>query len=95
LAWAPPAPNECEKIGGIRSNASARFIGGKVFPEASGYKSIVAAKYHKPSHGIIVGFVGDVTNLTLEGVVMINFFFGFSIGKDGFEVFVVFFQMVF
>ena len=36
-------------------------------------------------------FVGDVTEFTLEGVVLDNYFFGISaVGKDGFESVVVF-----
>lgn len=86
LAWAPPAPNEV-KIGGIVA-PSARFNWSKV-PGAVGYK-IYWRDTTSPTwdHS---RFVGDVTEFTLEGVVIDNFFFGVSaIGKDGFESVVVF-----
>tara|TARA_R110000751_G_scaffold2483_5_gene13498 strand:+ start:10326 stop:11576 length:1251 start_codon:yes stop_codon:yes gene_type:complete len=86
LAWAPPAPKEVS-IGGI-AEPSAKFQWSKV-PGATGYK-IYWRDTTSPTwdHS---RFVGDVSEFTLEGVVLDNFFFGVSaVGKDGFESVVVF-----
>ena len=86
LAWAPPAPEEV-KIGGI-VEPSAKFQWSKV-PGATGYK-IYWRDTTSPTwdHS---RFVGDVSEFTLKGVVLDNFFFGVSaVGKDGFESVVVF-----
>ena len=86
LAWAPPAPKEVS-IGGI-VEPSAKLQWSKV-PGALGYK-IYWRDTTSPTwdHG---RFVGDVSEFTLEGVVLDNFFFGVSaVGKDGFESVIVF-----
>ena len=86
LAWAPPAPKEVS-IGGI-VEPSAKFQWSKV-PGATGYK-IYWRDTTSPTwdHS---RFVGDVSEFTLKGVVLDNFFFGVSaVGKDGFESVVVF-----
>ena len=86
LAWAPPAPKEVS-IGGI-VEPSAKFQWSKV-PGAIGYK-IYWRDTTSPTwdHS---RYVGDVSEFTLEGVVLDNFFFGVSaFGKDGFESVVVF-----
>ncbi|MDO6601979.1 M28 family metallopeptidase [Arenibacter palladensis] len=86
LAWAPPAPKEVS-IGGI-VEPSAKFQWSKV-PGAIGYK-IYWRDTTSPTwdHS---RYVGDVSEFTLEGVVLDNFFFGVSaVGKDGFESVVVF-----
>ena len=86
LAWAPPAPKEVS-IGGI-AEPSAKFQWSKV-PGATGYK-IYWRDTTSPTwdHS---RFVGDVSEFTLEGVVLDNFFFGVTaVGKDGFESVVVF-----
>ena len=86
LAWAPPAPKEV-KIGGI-VKPSAKFEWSKV-PGAVGYKiywrdtTSPTWDHHR--------YVGDVSEYTLKGVIIDNFFFGVSaVGKDGFESVVVF-----
>jgi hypothetical protein len=86
LGWAPPAPKEV-KIGGI-VESSARLQWSKV-PGAMGYK-IYWRDTTSPTWDYS-RFVGDVTEFTLEGVVLDNYFFGISaVGKDGFESVVVF-----
>jgi len=86
IAWAPPAPKEV-KIGGI-VEPSARLLWSKV-DGAIGYKIYwrdTTAPNWEHSRD-----VGDVTQFTLEGIVIDNFLFGVSsIGKDGFESPVVF-----
>lgn len=86
LAWAPPAPKEV-KIGGI-VEPSAKFQWSKV-EGAAGYK-IYWRDTTSPTwdHS---RFVGDVSEFTLEGIVIDNYFFGISaVGKNGFESPVVF-----
>ncbi len=86
LASAPPSPKEVG-IGGI-VEPSAKFQWDKV-EGAKGYK-IYWRDTTSPTwdHS---RFVGDVTEFTLEGIVIDNFFFGVAaVGKDGHESMVVF-----
>ncbi|MFS4456726.1 M28 family peptidase [Maribacter sp. 2304DJ31-5] len=86
LAWAPPAPEEV-KIGGIVA-PSAKFQWSKV-SGAKGYK-IYWRDTTSPTwdHS---RYVGNVTEFTLNGIVIDNYFFGIaSVGADGFESPVVF-----
>ncbi len=86
LAWAPPAPRVVS-IGGI-VEPSAKLQWSTV-PGAIGYK-IYWRDTTSPTwdHS---RFVGEVSEFTLEGVVLDNFFFGVSaVGKDGFESVIVF-----
>ncbi len=86
LASAPPSPKEVG-IGGI-VEPSAKFKWDKV-EGAKGYK-IYWRDTTSPTwdHS---RFVGDVTEFTLEGIVIDNFFFGVAaVGKDGHESMVVF-----
>lgn len=86
LAWAPPAPRVVS-IGGI-VEPSAKLQWSTV-PGAIGYKI-----YWRDTTSPIWDhsrFVGEVSEFTLEGVVLDNFFFGVSaVGKDGFESVIVF-----
>jgi Zn-dependent M28 family amino/carboxypeptidase len=91
IAWAPPAPSTVE-IGGI-VEPSAKLKWNKV-DGAVGYKiywrdtTSPTWDNHK--------YVGDVTEHTLEGIVIDNFFFGVAaIGKDGHESLVVFPNKIF
>lgn len=91
LAWAPPAPEKVE-IGGI-VEPSAKFRWSKV-DGAVGYK-IYWRDTTSPTWDHSRS-VGNVTEYTLEGIVIDNFFFGVSaVGKDGFESPVVFPNAVF
>ncbi|MEL6918901.1 MAG: fibronectin type III domain-containing protein, partial [Bacteroidota bacterium] len=86
LAWAPPSPLEV-KIGGIVA-PSAKFQWSKV-DGAVGYKiywrdTTSPTWDHNRS-------VGDITEYTLEGIVIDNYFFGIAaIGANGNESMVVF-----
>jgi len=86
LATAPPAPKELA-IGGI-VQASAKFKWKKV-EGAVGYKiywrDTTSPTWDKSR------YVGNVSEFTLEGIVIDNYFFGVaSVGKDGHESMVVF-----
>lgn len=86
LAWAPPAPNNV-MIGGI-VEPSAKLKWDKV-PGAAGYK-IYWRDTTSPTWDFS-RYVGDVSEFTLEGIVIDNYFFGVAaIGKDGHESEVVF-----
>lgn len=91
LAWAPPAPTKVA-IGGI-VEPSAKLKWEKV-DGAAGYK-IYWRDTTSPTwdHS---RYVGDVSEFTLEGIVIDNYFFGVaSVGKDGFESIVMFPNSVF
>ena len=86
LASAPPAPENIA-IGGI-VQPSAKFKWDKV-DGAVGYK-IYWRDTTSPTWDNS-RYVGDVSEFTLEGIVIDNFFFGVaSVGKDGYESPVVF-----
>ena len=86
IAWAPPAPKEV-KIGGI-VEPSARLLWSKVDGAVSYkiyWRDTTAPNWEHSRD------VGDITQFTLEGIVIDNFLFGVSsISKDGFESPVVF-----
>ncbi len=86
LASAPPSPKNLE-IGGI-VKPSVKFKWEKV-DGATGYK-IYWRDTTSPTWDNS-RFVGDVSEFTLDGIVIDNFFFGVaSVGKDGYESMVVF-----
>jgi hypothetical protein len=93
LAWAPPALKKLS-IGGI-VQASVKFRWEQVNdPNVAGYK-IYWRETTSPTwdHS---RFVGDVSEATLEGIVIDNFFFGVAtVGKNGYESPVVFPNNVF
>ena len=86
LASAPPPPQNL-KIGGI-VEPSVKFQWEKV-DGAVGYK-IYWRDTTSPTWDYS-RYVGDVSEFTLEGIVIDNFFFGVAtVGKDGYESMVVF-----
>jgi hypothetical protein len=91
LAWAPPAPKNVA-IGGV-VEPSAKLKWDKV-DGAIGYK-IYWRDTTSPTWDYS-RYVGDVSEFTLEGIVIDNYFFGVAaVGKDGFESVVVFPNSVF
>ena len=86
IAWAPPAPKEVN-IGGI-VEAAAKLQWNKV-DGANGYR-IYWRDTTSPTWDYS-RYVENVTEFTLEGIVIDNFFFGVSsIGANGFESVVAF-----
>jgi len=87
MAWAPKPPNNVE-IGGI-VEPSTKLRWEKVEGNIAGYKIYwrdTTAPQWQHSR-----FVGDVSEFTLNGIVIDNFFFGVaSVGENGFESMVVF-----
>ncbi len=91
LAWAPPAPKNVG-IGGV-VEPSAKLKWDKV-DGAVGYK-IYWRDTTSPTWDYS-RYVGDISEFTLEGIVIDNFFFGVAaVGKDGFESVVVFPNSIF
>jgi hypothetical protein len=91
IAWAPPEPKNVS-IGGI-VEPSAKLKWDKV-EGAKGYK-IYWRDTTSPTWDNS-RYVGDVSEFTLEGIVIDNSFFGVaSVGKNGFESIVVFPNSVF
>jgi len=87
IAWAPPSPEKVE-IGGI-VEPSTKLRWEKVKGDIAGYKI-----YWRDTTSPVwqySRFVGDVTEFTLDGIVIDNFFFGVAaVDKDGHESLVVF-----
>ncbi|WP_420322952.1 M28 family metallopeptidase [Flagellimonas sp.] len=81
IAWAPPAPSTVE-IGGIvepsaklKWNKAESAIGYKIY-----WRDTTSPTWDNSK------FVGDISEHTLNGIVIDNFFFGVSsVGKDGHE----------
>ena len=91
IASAPPPPKDLA-IGGI-VKPSVKFKWDKV-DGAVGYK-IYWRDTTSPTWDYS-RYVGDVSQFTLEGIVIDNFFFGVaSVGKDGYESMVVFPSKIF
>jgi len=91
LAWAPPSPTEV-KIGGI-VEPSAKFKWTKV-AGAKGYK-IYWRDTTSPTWDNS-RYVGDVSEFTLDGIVIDNYFFGIAaVGADGHESPIVFPNSIF
>ncbi|MBT8290176.1 MAG: M28 family metallopeptidase [Muriicola sp.] len=91
IAWAPPSPAEVQ-IGGIVEPSA--ILKWSRSDGAAGYK-VYWRDTTSPTwdHS---RFVGDVTEFTLEGIVIDNFFFGVSaVSEDGFESPVVFPNAIF
>lgn len=87
IAWAPPAPKEVG-IGGI-VEASARLEWDAV-PGAVGYK-IYWRDTTSPTWDNSRTVMGNTTQITLDGIVIDNYFFGVAaIGANGHESVVVF-----
>ncbi|ADF52779.1 fibronectin type III repeat-containing secreted peptidase, family M28 [Zunongwangia profunda SM-A87] len=86
LAWAPPAPAKVEIGGIVEADTKLRW---EAVKDAAGYKIYwrdTTAPQWQHSR-----FVKEVTEFTLDGIVIDNFFFGVStVGKNGHESVVVF-----
>lgn len=91
LAWAPPAPAKVEIGGAVRPSAKLRW---SPVPGAVGYK-IYWRDTTSPTWDNSI-YVENVTEHTLEGIVIDNYFFGVAaVGDGGHESVVVFPNSVF
>ncbi|MFN1834883.1 M28 family peptidase [Balneola sp. MJW-20] len=91
IAWAPNPPANVEISGAVRPSTTLSWdaLNKEQNPQLAGYKIYWRLTDSSTWDNSI--FVGDVTEYTLENVVIDNFFFGVaSVSKDGFESPVVF-----
>ncbi|QJR81501.1 M28 family peptidase [Alteromonas pelagimontana] len=86
MAWAPSPPAQVEIEGAVQPSTTLRWkaLDPKQNPQLAGYKiywRLTDAPQWEHSR-----FVGNVTEATLENIVIDNYFFGVaSVSKDGFE----------
>ena len=91
IAWAPSAPAKVEIGGAVQPSAKLKWSS---VPEAVGYK-IYWRDTTSPTWDNSI-YVENVTEHTLEGIVIDNFFFGVAaVGRGGHESVVVFPNSVF
>ncbi|MEN8798204.1 MAG: M28 family metallopeptidase, partial [Flavobacteriaceae bacterium] len=91
IAWAPPAPTKVEIGGAVRPSAKLRW---SAVPGAAGYK-IYWRDTTSPTWDNSI-YVENVTEHTLEGIVIDNYYFGVAaVGDGGHESVVVFPNSVF
>ncbi len=87
IAWAPPAPSKVEIGGAVEPSVKLKWE--PVQGDIAGYKLYwrdTTAPHWQHSR-----FVGDITEFTLKGIVVDNFFFGVAtVGKNGHESVVTF-----
>jgi hypothetical protein len=91
LAWAPPPPSGVEIEGAVEPSATLSWepVDPERAPDLAGYR-VHWRKTSSPTWEKSV-YVGDVTEHTLEDVVIDNYVFGVaSVSEDGFESPVVF-----
>jgi hypothetical protein len=88
LAWAPAAPDSAQIRGAVRPSPTLRWKASPS-PDVLGYRIY----WRKPSevNWTRSRFVGNVTEYTLENVIIDNYFFGVAaVGKNGQESLVAF-----
>ncbi|WP_028885003.1 M28 family metallopeptidase [Teredinibacter turnerae] len=91
MAWAPNPPSGVTIKGAVQPSTtlSWKALNKKQNPNLAGYK--IYWRYTDAPQWQYSRFVGDVTEFTLENIVIDNYFFGVaSVSKDGFESPVVF-----
>jgi Zn-dependent M28 family amino/carboxypeptidase len=88
LAWAPPAPDSVRIAGAVRPSPTLRWQAVKA-PDLAGYRIY----WRKPSevNWTRSRYVGNVTEYTLENVIIDNYFFGVAaVDTEGHESMVAF-----
>ncbi len=91
MAWAPTPPAEVKISGAVKPDTTLSWTAAdkKQNPQLAGYK--IYWRYTDAPQWQYSRFVGDVTEFTLENVVIDNYFFGVaSVSTDGSESPVVF-----
>lgn len=91
MAWAPNPPSGVTIKGAVQPSTTLSWtaLNKKQNPNLAGYK--IYWRYTDAPQWQYSRFVGDVTEFTLENIVIDNYFFGVaSVSKDGFESPVVF-----
>ena len=88
LAWAPPQPKNVQIAGAVRPSTSLKWEDVD-FNNLSGYK--IYWRETTAPQWQYSRFVGKLTEITLEGIVIDNYLFGVAaVGKEGNESVVVF-----
>ena len=88
LAWAPPAPEDARIAGAVQPSTTLRWKAVNA-PDLAGYRIY----WRKPSevNWTRSRFVGNVTEFTLENVIIDNYFFGVAaVDREGHESMVAF-----
>lgn len=91
MAWAPSPPAKVQIKGAVQPSTTLSWqaLDKQQNPQLAGYK--IYWRYTDAPQWQYSKFVGDVSEYTLENVVIDNYFFGVaSVSKDGFESPVVF-----
>ncbi|MGO4893939.1 M28 family metallopeptidase [Flavobacterium sp. W21_SRS_FM6] len=91
MAWAPSPPAKVQISGAVQASTTLGWQASnkQQNPQLAGYK--IYWRYTDAPQWQYSKYVGDVTEYTLENVVIDNYFFGVaSVSKDGFESPVVF-----
>lgn len=91
MAWAPSPPAQVKIKGAVQPSTTLSWaeLDVKQNPHLAGYK--IYWRYTDAPQWQFSRFVGNVTEFTLDNVVIDNYFFGVaSVSKDGFESPVVF-----
>ncbi len=91
MAWAPNPPVDVEIRGAVQPSTSLKWKGldPEQNPQLAGYK--IYWRLTDSNQWEFRRFVGDVTEYTLENIVIDNYYFGVaSVSKEGFESPVVF-----
>lgn len=86
MAWAPNPPSKVEIRGAVQPSTTLSWAKAddKLNPELAGYR--LYWRYTDAPQWQFSRFVGNVTEFTLENIVIDNYFFGVaSVSKDGFE----------
>ena len=91
MAWAPSPPDKVSIKGAVQASTTLSWqaLDKQQNPQLAGYK--IYWRYTDAPQWQYSKYVGDVSEYTLENVVIDNYFFGLaSVSKDGFESPVVF-----
>ena len=86
MSWAPSPPAEVSIEGAVQPSTTLKWkaANSKQNPQLAGYK--LYWRYTDAPQWQYSKFVGDVTDATLENIVIDNYFFGVaSVSKDGIE----------
>ncbi|TNE70014.1 M28 family peptidase [bacterium] len=89
LAWAPAPPADVQISGAVQASTTLKWKKADAHPRFAGYK--IYWRYTTDSEWKWSKFVGDVTEFTLENIIIDNYYFGVAaVSTDGTESPVVF-----
>lgn len=89
LAWAPAPPTDVQISGAVQASTTLKWKKADKHPRFAGFK--IYRRYTTDSEWRWSRFVGDVTEFTLENIIIDNYYFGVAaVSTDGTESPVVF-----